>query len=152
MLKKSLITLSVYLLISTFCNIQLFSQESLTYQEPPSEIIELVDAPATPSVRISPDRDKILYIENPGLPSIEDLAREELRLAGIRIDPLTNGSSRASYGTGLSLADIDGENYREVSGLPSDPRIRNVTWSPDGSKVAFTQTIMNGIELWVVDV
>ncbi len=151
MLRNLLIKLSVSVIL--FFTVDLITgQESLTYQTPPAEITELVDAPATPAIRISPCNNKILYIENPGLPAIVDLAWEELRLGGIRIDPVTNGPSRADYGIGLDISDIDGENYREVTGLPSDPRIRNARWSPDGEWVAFTQTVMDGIELWVVNV
>jgi len=152
MLKKSLIKLSVFSLIILIGNFQLIGQDDITYQVPPDEIVELVDAPATPSIRTSPGNNKMLYIEDPGLFNLEDLAGEELRLGGIRINPMTNGPSRASYGVGLSLADIDGENYREVSGLPSEPQIRNVRWSPDSEWIGFTNTVEDGIELWVVNV
>ncbi len=127
-------------------------QDPITYQLPPEEIIELVDAPATPSINISPQNDRILLLENPGLPLIEDLAAEEMRLAGIRFDPRTNGRSRSRYNTGMSLTHIDGAHPREVSGLPAEPRISNISWSPDGRHVAFLHTTDTGIELWVLDV
>ncbi len=155
MLKFSFIRFSLTVLLLFFfsvANTHLSGQESLTYREPPAEITDLVDAPATPAIMTCPAAEKILYIENPGLPAIEDLAVKELRLGGIRIDPVTNGPSRARYGIGLGISDIDGESYREVAGLPDDPRIRNVRWSPDGRWVAFTQTVDDGIELWLVDV
>ena len=122
------------------------------YQLPPQEVIDLVDAPSTPSLSISPGNDMILLTDNPGLPSLADLASEELRLAGIRLDPVTNGPSRASYGIDMTLMDIDGSNIRAVTGLPVNPRIRNIRWSPDGRKIAFTNTAATGIELWVLDV
>ena len=127
-------------------------QHEMTYQLPPAEIIELVDAPTTPSMSISPHNNIILLIENPGLPSLEDLAIEELRLGGIRFDPRTNGPSRGWHNTGLSLMNIDGSNLRAVTGLPENPRIRNISWAPDGQKVAFTNTSNQGISLWVLDV
>ncbi len=129
-----------------------YGQDLLTYQLPPEEIIELVDAPATPSINISPQNDRILILDNPGLPVIEDLAAEELRLAGIRFDPRTNGRSRSWYNTGMTLTDIDGQRPREVSGLPAEPRISNISWSPDGRHVAFLHTTDTGIGLWVLDV
>ncbi|MBS4013387.1 MAG: S9 family peptidase [Bacteroidetes bacterium] len=130
----------------------LISQQTGKYMFPPQEIIDLVDAPVTPTMRISPDGKKILFLENPGLTSLEDLAEEELRLAGIRINPKTNGPSRSRYSTGLSFADIDGTNLLMVNGLPLSPKITNVQWSPDASKIAFTNTIADGIELWVADI
>ncbi len=128
------------------------AQNEMTYQLPPQEIIDLVDAPTTPSMSIGPRNNSILLMENPGHPSIADLAQEELRLGGIRFDPRTNGPSRTGHNTGLSLIDIHGGNLREVSGLPVNPRIRSISWSPDGSKIAFTHTADTGIELWVVNV
>jgi dipeptidyl aminopeptidase/acylaminoacyl peptidase len=147
-MKKNSLTL-LFVILITFAGI---AQESPGYRLPPQEIIDLVDAPATPSLSISPDNRHILFIENPGLPALEDLAREELRLGGIRIDPLNNGPSRGSYGISLSITNIRGENERQVSGLPAEPRIRNVRWSPDANHIAFTNTTTNEIELWLVDV
>jgi dipeptidyl aminopeptidase/acylaminoacyl peptidase len=127
------------------------AQEPLSYQLPPQEIIDLVDAPATPSISISPDNSIIAFITNRGLPALEDLAREELRLGGLRIDPLTNGPSRASYGTGITITDINGQNERHITGLPGNARIRNMRWSPDAKHIAFTHTTDNSIELWVIN-
>ncbi len=55
------------------------SQNQLTYQLPPQEVIDLVDAPATPTMSISPNNSHILLLDRPELPSIIDLAAEELR-------------------------------------------------------------------------
>lgn len=130
----------------------LLAQEHTGYQLPPQQIIDLADAPATPSMNISPGTNHILFIDNPGLPALADLAAEELRLGGIRIDPATNGPSRAGYGTGLTLTDIRGENIRVIADLPLNPRIRNISWSPDENFIAFTHTTDTCIELWVVEV
>lgn len=124
----------------------------IQYQLPPAEIIELVDAPSTPSMLISPSNEAVLLVTNPDLPSIDDLAAPELRLAGIRFNPATNGSSRGRFGTGLTFTNIDGSNPRPVQGLPKTPKISNTSWSRDGSMVAFTHTTATGIELWVADV
>ncbi len=149
MMKKRFVScFSLIFIVSCYA----MGQDEMTYQLPPAEIVELVDAPTTPSMDISPRNNVILLMENPSLPLIEDLAGKELRLGGIRFDPRTNGPSRGWHRTGMSLMDIDGSNLREVNGLPEDPRIRNTSWSPDGQKVAFTHTADEGIELWVLDV
>ncbi len=140
------------LLLAMIISIAVTSQEPLGYQLPPQEIIDLVDAPGTPSTSISPDNSTIAFIGNPGIPALDDLAREELRLGGMRIDPLTNGPSRRSYGNSLTLTDIRGENQRPVSGLPKSPRISNTSWSSDSKHMAFLHTTANYIELWILDV
>ncbi|MGH7545475.1 MAG: TolB family protein, partial [Gemmatimonadota bacterium] len=40
---------------------------------------------------------------------------------------------------------------REVTGLPADPRIRDVQWAPDGSRIAFSVTADDAVELWIAD-
>ncbi|MGH7544968.1 MAG: S9 family peptidase, partial [Gemmatimonadota bacterium] len=65
------------------------------YRMPPQAIADLLDAPPTPAVRVAPDGRAIALLERLALESIRDVARPELRLAGLRIDPRSNGPSRA---------------------------------------------------------
>jgi len=126
--------------------------QDFNYQLPPQAVIDLVDAPATPSVSIGTKAGKLLLMHSSELPDISDLAAPELRLAGIRIDPLTSGPSRSSYFINLSLMNLDGTNEVKVSDLPKQARIRSITWSPDEQHIAFTHTTGNSIELWVIEV
>ena len=59
---------------------------------PPEALVDLVDAPVTPDVSVSPDRQWLLIMEKPSRPPISELAQPELKLAGIRIDPATSSS------------------------------------------------------------
>ncbi|MFC2097556.1 S9 family peptidase [Bacteroidota bacterium] len=129
-----------------------FSQKNLEYQLPPKEIVNLVDAPRTPSVSISPDGKTILLLEVPGMPTISDYASPMLRIAGLRLDPKINGRSRSSYNTGITIMDINGENQKKLEGLPSGAKISSVSWAPDGLKFAFLNILDNGIELWYADI
>ncbi|MFT4758326.1 MAG: dipeptidyl aminopeptidase/acylaminoacyl peptidase [Paraglaciecola sp.] len=144
------ITFAFLFLIST---IMLQAQQDLSYQTPPKAIADLIDAPLTPSTRISPDYSMMLWLDRPSLPGIEEVGQEELRLAGIRINPKTNGSSRAYYYNGMTLRAMQGVRApeRKVQGLPAELCIENVSWSPDNKRVLFTNTLENGIELWTVD-
>lgn len=128
------------------------SQESLNYQLPPKEIIDMVDAPGTPGISFSPDASVMLILERPELPTIEDLAMPEERLAGIRINPDNFGPFRSWYYSGMSLIYEAGTDPVPVTGLPENPRIRNLNWSANGSYLAFTHTHRTGIELWLLDV
>ena len=106
---------------------------------PPKAIADLIDAPPTPGVSISPDDRWMLLLDRPSLPSIEEVAQEELRLAGIRINPRTNGSSRSSYYTGMTVSSIlDSKKTKAVQGLPANARMESVSWSPDGSVITFS--------------
>ena len=122
------------------------------YKMPPKAIADLVDAPATPGVSLSPNKKQLLILERSSLPSIEELSQTELRLAGLRINPATNGRSRTSYYTGISIQDIKTSKQKKVKGLPNDGRISNVTWAPNGNYIALAITKENQINLYIVDV
>lgn len=127
------------------------AQENLTYQNPPPEIAELIDAPPTPVASLSPANDWMLLLGRPNLPDIEEVAQEELRLAGIRINPKTNGSSRSGYYNSISIRTMENDKAKSLQGLPENPRIENISWAPDGQRFAFTITQSNGLELWVAN-
>ncbi len=86
--------------------------------------------------------------------TIEELSQEELRLGGLRIDPKTNIGSRITYYNAIKIKDISSSDseIKEVSGLPSKPRLANFSWSPDQKKMALTNTTMEGVELWMIDI
>ncbi|MFZ0282119.1 MAG: hypothetical protein WAL29_10745, partial [Bacteroidales bacterium] len=147
-MKKHFLIQVLIIVISLASN----SQEALKYQLPPDEIVKIVDAPVTPMVSVSPDKSAILIIDRAPIITISELSNEELRLAGLRIDPATSGPSRQSYNTGFKIMDINGTNVREITGLPGNPRFGFPSWTEDGKKFVFTNTTQNDVELWVCDV
>jgi len=127
------------------------AQDKTGYQLPQEAIVSLIDAPQTPSVLLSPDNQTMLLMHRPGLPTIADLSKPEMRLAGIRFDPSTNGPSRGQGIIRISSMKTDGTVIGDLKGLPADARIGGVTWSHDSKRFAFTNTTDNTIELWVAD-
>ena len=123
-----------------------------SYGMPPIAIAGLIDAQVTPAVSVGPNGKMILIMHRPSLAPISEVAQPELRLAGIRINPRTNARARRSYYTKLEIKSVSGNTKRSVAGLPSDARMQNVQWSPDGSRIGFTLTKRNGVELWTADV
>jgi dipeptidyl aminopeptidase/acylaminoacyl peptidase len=128
-----------------------FGQENLTYQKPPQEILELVDVPLAPSTLIDSDAKRIVFLYRDQFKSIAELSEEEMRLGGLRINPVTNISSRATYFNNIQVKDMKADEPTQVKGLPENPRLTNFSWSPDESKMAFTHTTSEGVELWVAD-
>jgi Tol biopolymer transport system component len=84
-------------------------------------------------------------------PPLSDLAQPMLRLAGIRINPNTNGPHRGANFVALTLKHIADGAETKVS-LPTGAQIDMPRWSPDGKHFAFRNTTpSNSIELWVGD-
>lgn len=135
------------------------------YQLPPAPLQAIVDAPRAPVLSLSPKRNLAAMLQTPALPSISEVAQPELKLAGVRINPRTYSDSRFSFGTGLSLLDIETQKEIQVSGLPPDLRIADLAWSPDQRYLAFSHVAYDsgtagkggkangaGVELWLLDV
>jgi dipeptidyl aminopeptidase/acylaminoacyl peptidase len=127
-----------------------FTQENLTYQKPSAEILELVDAPLAPSVLMNDDYSMMILRYRNTFKTIQELSEEELRLAGLRINPKTNIGSRTNYYNNIKVRNLSGKEVQDVQGLPENARLTNFNWSPDQKKIAFTNTTSKGVEVWVL--
>jgi hypothetical protein len=139
----------IFSLLLLFAAGSLFAQINLDYQKPPKEILDLVDVPRAPSVVMNTDGDTMLLLFRDSYKTIATLSEKELRLGGLRINPKTNIGSRTTYFNNVKIKGIDNGPERQVAGLPADAKISNFSWSPDESKMALTNTVATGVEIWV---
>jgi len=119
------------------------------YRQPPKAVLDILHAPAPPSLSISPAGEHILFIQSDRYPPIADLAEPMLRLAGLRINPKTNGPARPSRVSGISIHSL-ATNKKTAVTLPKG-KIGYPSWSADGKQFAFTESRDDGIVLWIVD-
>ena len=118
------------------------------YLLPPKAIVDILDQPGPPEVVLSPARDVVAVLEHAPMPTIAELSRPMLRLAGLRIDPATNGRHRIRTARSLTLKSVADGAVRQVT-LPAAPALTWIGFSTDGARFAFTQTTTAGIELWI---
>eukprot|EP00658_Telonema_sp_P-2_P041466 TRINITY_DN29663_c0_g1_i1.p1 TRINITY_DN29663_c0_g1~~TRINITY_DN29663_c0_g1_i1.p1 ORF type:complete len:520 (-),score=48.65 TRINITY_DN29663_c0_g1_i1:150-1709(-) len=132
------------------------------YQLPPDGIAALVDSPVTPSFSLDPTRRWGLLISQPSAPPIEEIAREECKLAGTRLDPALWTPSHLSFGHDPTLRQLisdDGDTpipvgtLRDVpiEGLPVGHGVRYTSWRPSGGALAFVvrpEKASEQLELW----
>ncbi len=150
MKKTALFNFALILLLLSSSS--MIAQVDMVYQQPPKEILDLVDAPAAPSALFDSKNENIILFHSGRYKSIAELSETELRLAGLRINPVTNIGSRTGYSTNITLMKVGESEERPVSGLPDNPLIANASFSPDERKMAFTITTATGVELWVLDI
>lgn len=129
-----------------------FAQEELTYQKPSKEILDLADYERAPSVSMDTKKEYMLLSYRNTYKTLDELNQEELRLGGLRINPITNISSTVTYINNIKVRKIKDKNEIQVAGLPQNPKISNIAWSPDEKKIAFTHTTATGVELYVLDI
>ncbi|HEX2684488.1 MAG TPA: prolyl oligopeptidase family serine peptidase [Ferruginibacter sp.] len=141
-----------FLFLLLLCTGSLFAQDAIEYQVPPKEIYDLVMAKPTPGVMFDSKGQNMLVMERSSMPSVEDLAQPELRIAGLRINPNNFGPSRSSYTTNITIKDVKSGVEHQVTGLPANLKAGNLDWSPNEDKAAFTNTTANGIDIYVIDI
>lgn len=144
---KKIIILVAFLF--PFC---ISAQVDLGYQLPDDAILDLADAPLPPSIRLNTDATKGILLYRKSYKSIQELSEPELRLAGLRINPVTNISSRQRYYFDITLFNAEEGIESGIKGLPENARLSNFSWSHDESMIAFTNTTTTGVELYVVNI
>ncbi|NER09157.1 alpha/beta hydrolase family protein [Muriicola jejuensis] len=143
--------LIAFLFVAVFCPQAAYLQEKLTYQKPSKEILDLVNAPLAPVVRMTDNGKHMLLLYRDAYKTIAELSEPEMRLAGLRINPVTNIGSRTNYYNNIEIKSPSAKEAVQVKGLPENPRLANFSFSPDESMVAVTNTTAQGVEVWVLD-
>lgn len=138
----------IFLIMFVLASLTLPAQEP--YELPHGEVVQILDAPPTPRVSMSPDRETMLLIEYESMPTIAHVSMPILRIAGMRITPHNNSCQVLSFNTGLTLKTVRDGKVRKV-GLPAGIKFTGGAWSDDGKWIALTRYLDNGVELWVVD-
>jgi dipeptidyl aminopeptidase/acylaminoacyl peptidase len=126
-------------------------QAQSTYKLPPKEVVDLVNAPSTPLVSLSPTKDVIVLTELEPNPTMALLAQPYYRMAGLRINPVLNAIQRLREYKSLTIQFLK-DNKKVPVQMPANGKISMPTFSDDGKKIAFTVDVAKGVQLWVADV
>lgn len=147
-MQKIIVRIVLVLAATALMSVSALAQGS--YKKPPKEILDVLNAPTTPSTSISPTRDKMALLTPLRYPPISELAQPMLRIAGLRINPNTNGQHRQPYSVSVTIKNVyDGKEMSVV--LPAGAKIISPQWSPNGKNIAVGNITATGVELWIVD-
>src|SRR5205807_506736 len=90
------------------------------YLKPPQAIRDVLDAPPPPAVSVSPTRGHVLLLHTIRYPALADAASPMLRLAGLRINPRTNGPHLPPLIHGLTLEWLPDSRTLLCHTIPAD--------------------------------
>lgn len=142
----------VVILILFISGLCVFAQKQSGYKLPSEKIVKLFNAEAFPDNFISPTGEFMLQAFGSKFLTIADLAQSEIALAGLSVNPVENGRSRELYADSLIITNLKTGKDILVSDLPSNSKLQNFIWSPNGKYIAFTHRVKLGYELWILDV
>jgi dipeptidyl aminopeptidase/acylaminoacyl peptidase len=148
-IKRSVLLLPVFLLLIVS---MLQAQDDASYKTPPKDIADMLLAKPTPNISLDDKGEWMLFTESSSYPSVEELARPELRIAGLRINPNNYAPSRQNFISNVYLKNISSGKEYKITGLPSPLFAGSISWSPDDKKIALTNTSSTRVDLYVIDV
>jgi len=125
------------------------------YLAPPKEIADLVLAPRHENyslTNLGPDRTRFLVGVSAGMPTIAQMSKPYLNLAGVQIDPKANRARTLGYRSSLGYRIVDARSGKTSTvEAPSGARVTAGDWSPDGKQIAFFAHFEDGSYLYVAD-
>jgi len=107
------------------------------YQIPSKSLANLVDAKLAPGTSLSPNNEWMALYERQRIATLDELAKDELKLAGIKLNPdnFSRARPRSKY-LSISFKHLETGKEIAVNNLPKG-RILAPSWSPNSKYVAF---------------
>lgn len=118
------------------------------WQTPPEEIMNVLHAPQLPWVSTSPTGKTMLLMDPVLYPKLSELAAPMHKLAGMRVNPATNGWHGEHGGISPRLLDVEGGNIIPLD-FPDEAEVYSVAWTIDGQRFALTAAFADHIGLFV---
>jgi len=118
------------------------------YQKPPKAILDVLNSTSTPTPSVNPTRTHVLFLETVRNPTIADLSKPMLRIAGLRIDPSNSGPHLTAYAHSPYLQKLEGGQITKLD-LPAKVALTGLNWSPDGRFFSVINHTPTSLDLWV---
>ncbi len=134
------------------CQVALFAQDLGGYQVPPKVIADLLLAAPTPTVSVNSTAKYMLVMERNSYPTVEELGQPELKIAGLRINPLNASLTRQTYMNHLTVKDIVNNKNLTIKGLPTSLSALSPSWNHAENKIAFFNVLANRVDVYVIDI
>ncbi len=125
------------------------------YTLPPAQVQDFFERDTNYATlnQLGPDGDHFLVPLSTELSSLERMAEETYRLAGLEFRPLVDRPWHLdTWGIhGFRIYALSAREFRDVA-LPEDAFASDFMWSPEGDRIAFLAHLRDRTELWAADV
>ena len=134
-MKKAAIAMACVLLASPAKHAS--ATQDIGYQMPSKALADLVDAKLAPTTRLSPDNNWMAFFERQRIATLAELAKPELKLAGIKLNPdnFSRARPRSKY-LSIELKNLETNKVIKLKNLPKG-RILAPSWSPNSEYLSF---------------
>lgn len=123
-------------------------QPTETWQSPPDDILKILHAPHYYWMSLAP-KGKYMFLADYVLyPSLADLAAPMHKLAGMRVNPVTNNLHSPFGRVSPRLVRVKDGKIQSLK-LPKDASILSLRWTADGKRFALTAELDDHIGLWL---
>ncbi|MGF1461288.1 MAG: alpha/beta hydrolase family protein [Leptolyngbyaceae cyanobacterium] len=119
-----------------------------SWQSPPQEILDVLYGQHYPRVWTAPNGEHLLLTDLVLYPTLAELAAPMHRLAGIQVNPATNGHYNRRGGTTPRLIRVRDGLITAIN-WPADTEVHDVRWTADGERVALIVKHPDHIGLWL---
>jgi len=123
-------------------------QPANAWKSPPADVLEVLHAPQLPRVWTAPTGEYMLLADPVLYPPLAELGGTMHKLAGMRVNPATNGYHGQHGGTSPRLVRVEAGATNPLD-LPADAEVLSVSWTADGQSFALTVGFTDHIGLWV---
>jgi len=122
-----------------------------SWQSPPAEWMKVLYAPPLPSTWTAPTGEHMLLADPVLYPALAELGAPMHKLAGMRVNPATNGYVGQHGGTSPRLVRVEDGGVTPLE-LPGEAEVLDVEWTADGRRFALTVLDGERIGLWIGEV
>jgi dipeptidyl aminopeptidase/acylaminoacyl peptidase len=139
----------VFFLVASASGQSVGSEQSADeWKSPPEEIMKVLYAPRLPVTTTSPTGEYMLLFDPLLYPALSDLSAPMHKLAGMRVNPLTNGYQGEMGIVKPRLLRVEDGTTIPLE-FPEELEVFSVSWNADGQKFAMTVRYPDYIGLWV---
>lgn len=118
------------------------------WQRPDADILQVMHAPQLPQVWTAPDGTHLLLADPVAYPTLAELSAPMHKLAGLRVNPQTNGIHGRQGATVPRVMNVTSGETVSLE-LPDGSAVLSVDWTVDGERFALSVSHSDHIGLWV---